>query len=202
MIDPQKCYQLYLACKAHFTTLRYDAVKHNARVKSTDNFAQRRDRKLFEYMARQFDTNQDCATFFVANFAVGNDYPLDEKQAYEDALVRWNRVRGSLTRVYTNDIETIRSSGAATRQELFGAHALHPGAFMLLKNGKIQPETLAILDEFLPFLKPWYSSATLWKPDYLRLIKLKSFVKYDREKMQAISIDLIEELQDDLILPG
>lgn len=197
MIAPEKCFQLYLACKTHFTTVAYDAVKHNARIKGADreHLEQRNDRGLFFGLAKKFDTARDCASFFVANFAYGNDYPIED---YDRALVlskRWEKNRQSITKMFRDDVATIiEYNSSRSFDEVIGKDKPYPEVFLLYKNGKINVETLSILNDFENFVDSWMKANPLWKPDYLRIKKMPSFIKYNQEKIAPIIQELREEM--------
>lgn len=197
MIAPEKCFQLYLACKMHFTTGAYDAVKHNARIKGAarEQLEQRNDKGLFFGLAKKFDTPRECASFFVANFAYGNEYPIED---YDRALAlskRWEKNRQSITKMFRDDVATIiEYNSSRSLDEVIGKDKPYPEVFLLYKNGKINVETLSILNDFENFVDSWMKANPLWKSDYLRIKKMPSFVKYNKEKI----IPLVQELKEEM----
>lgn len=197
MIAPEKCFQLYLACKMHFTTVAYDAVKHNARIKGAarEQLEQRNDKGLFFGLAKKFDTSRDCASFFVANFAYGNEYPIEDYDRAQALSKRWEKNRQSITKMFRDDVATIiEYNSSRSFDEVIGKDKPYPEVFLLYKNGKINVETLSILNDFENFVDSWVKANPLWKSDYLRIKKMPSFVKYNKEKI----IPLVQELKEEM----
>lgn len=193
MIQPLKCFQLYLACKTHFTSEKYDAVKSGARIRNSDqsHFENRPDHKLFHVLSKRFETAKDCASFFVANFAYGNDYPLNDFEKSERYYVRWEKTRQSLTQTFKNDVKILENElERMTYDELIGLNSPQPHLFLMMLNGKITPETIVILNAFENFIPEWYKNAPFWKPQFLRLKKMNSFIKFDKEKFKLIADEL------------
>lgn len=199
MIPPEKCFQLYLACKAHFTTANYDAVKYNARVKGADksHLEQRRDKLLFYSLSKKFDDSKGCASYFVANFAYGNDYPLEDFDRGGELMKRWQKNRQSLTKMFRDDISFLQDMPTSMSFDaLVGRNQSHPALFVLMKNGKINVETVSILNDFEQFVDPWMKVNPIWKSDYLRIKKMNSFVKYNPDKFAPLVQELKEEMKD------
>lgn len=182
MITPERCFQLYLSIKTHFTTEKYDAIKYNGRIKNstTADLQARNDKGLFVFAAKQFDNVQHAASYFAANFAYGNFYPVEDHDKAETYYIKWQRNRQSLFKVFSDDLDTL-SSMNMSYSELVSTDKIPP-LFVAFKTGKINIETLTIMNKLENFSDSWKSIFHLWKSDLLRIRKLDSFIKFDEAK--------------------
>jgi hypothetical protein len=69
-----------------------------------------------------------------------------------------------------------------------------PPLFVAYKSGKINIETLTIMNALENFSDSWKSIFHLWRDDLLRIRKLESFIKFDETKFQQIYSDFKESL--------
>lgn len=182
MITTERCFQLYLAIKIHFTHEKYDVIKHNGRIKNTTKaaLADRSDKGLFASLSRNFDSVQHAASYFTANFAYGNMYPIDDTEKAEKLYVKWQRNRQSLHKMFSDDLDTIAAKGLSY-EELVTTERIPP-LFVMLKSGLINIETLTIMNKLENFSDHWKSIFHLWKDDLMRIRKLDSFIKFDEAK--------------------
>ncbi|MHB8123670.1 MAG: hypothetical protein ACYDG4_16145 [Desulfuromonadaceae bacterium] len=196
MVAPEKCFQLYLAVKNHFTVSRYDAVKYNARVKGAtlETLLSRNDSGLICRLSKKFKTVPETASFFVANMAYGNEYPFDDEERSFKLYNRWQKNRQSLTKMFKDDCSVVTDSGISW-QDLISTSDIPP-LFMMMKNGKVNIETLAILNILNPFVDSWMKNHPLWKSDFLRIKKLSSFIKFDKDKFKAL---YLEQMHDEVL---
>ena len=194
MIAPERCFQLYLSIKTHFTSEKYDAIKYNGRIKNAtiDDFNKRNDRALFTMAARKFDDTKHAASFFVANFAYGNFYPLDDEDRALNLYTQWQRNRQSLTKMFTDDLGYLSHLGLS-HKEIISTDKIPP-LFIAYKSGKVNIETLTIMNALDNFSDSWKSIFHLWKSDLLRIRKLESFIKFDEAKFQQLYSDYREVL--------
>jgi hypothetical protein len=197
MITPERCFQLYLSLKTHFTTEKYDAIKYNGRIKNStlSDLQARNDRGLFIHTAKMFDNVQHAASFFVANFAYGNFYPVDDHDKAESMYITWQRKRQSLHKTFSDDLDALSSMGLSY-QELITTEKFPP-LFVALKNGKVNIETLTIMNKLENFSDSWKSTFHLWKDDLLRIRKLESFIKFDEAKFTTT----YNTFKENLVLP-
>jgi hypothetical protein len=196
MVAPEKCFQLYLAVKTHFTVASYDAVKHNARVKnaSLSQLLERRDHHLISKFARKFNSVPETASFFVANMAYGNEYPFEDEEKAFGLYTRWQKNRQSLTKMFKDDCSTIADSGLPWTELVSGKDV--PALFLMMGNRKINIETLAILNVLNPFVDSWVKTHPLWKADFLKIKKLSPFIKFDKDKFKAL---YLEQMHDEVL---
>lgn len=196
MIPPEKCLQLYIAMKLHFTNESYDAVEHQCRVKGIYNVAylkKRHDASLIAAMAKKMDSAAICASYMAANAAYGNMYPFDDFEKSDTLYVRWKRIRQSMTKVFQDDLNTIASHDVSYKELIDPSEGL-PKLFQLAKANYITAETVVVLNKYDNFIGKWKSNYPLWKAEMLRIGKLDNFVKFDPLKIEPIIATFKEEL--------
>jgi hypothetical protein len=197
MIEPLKCFSLYIGIKTHFTNEKYDAIKHHGRTSAgtAKTFEARHDKGLFVMLAKQFKSPQQAASYFVANIAYGNLYPVTDVDVGMENYTNWQKKRQSLTKMFTDDLSFLVNTGM-TYKELMSFEDGIPPLFVLMKNGKINIETLAIMNTIENFVDTWKSVNPIWKDDFLRVAKLGSFVRFDTAKFTNLFINFKEELKE------
>lgn len=190
MIDPVRTLQLYMSLKMHFTTVTFDAIRGNGRVKHAGlaELERRNDKALIKAFSAKVDKTQEAAAILVANFAYGNDYPFADIDKAFTLHTKWQKVRQSLTKTFRDDIVFLNSYCEAHNREfkdLFEVNGI-PLAYQLLLNGKIHIETLSIINRFENFVPLWMNSMKVWRKEFLRIQKVGSFIKIDETKYGII----------------
>lgn len=191
MISPEKCLELYLSLRSHFQTEKYDAIKNNGRAKGATRsiLEARNDCRLIEHFARKFGDVREAASFFVANMAYGNQYPFSNEEKSFKNYTKWQRNRQSLSKMFSDDIYTIEKTKLSI-SELVSTQSGMPPLFLLMKNGKINIETVAIINQYQPFIETWKKELPLWKSDFLRIGKLGSFIKTDETRFKKLYLTI------------
>lgn len=180
MIQPVKTFQLYMAMKLHFTQKSYDVLAHKGHVKNTTqhDLEKRKDKGLFFHFSKLAETPKDMAAIMVANFAMGNFYPIEDPQKALQNLQAWKRNKESLSYTFTKDVRTIEESERHW--------------FTLLLNQKISIMSVVILDDILEGkLKDDIPSA--WSTYRMRLDKIRPFIRYDKAKFTSVYHSIKEE---------
>lgn len=196
MIAAEKCLQLWVAMKLHFTSEKYDAVESKCRTNGTYDSAKvnkRHDAAKVRALSKQFGCAPECASFMAANAAYGNMYPFDDFEKSWALFTKWKKIRWSITKVFRDDLDTIASYGVSYK-ELLDASSDVPKLFYLAKAGKISIETIVILNRYDNFLDTWKANSQLWKAEMLRIGKLDKFVKFDPAKIEPLIATFKEEL--------
>ena len=183
-----------MSVKTHFTNEKYDAIKYNARTKTgtPSHFERRHDKGLFSMLSKNFDSSQEAASYFVANLTYGNEYPLTDFEKGELLYKRWQRNRQSLFKMFKDDIQILLDTEMCYNDLVNEEHI--PQLFMMMKNGKVNIETLAIMNQFSNFVDKWKKKHALFAPEFLRIKKLSSFLKFDKEKYGKIYSELNHEV--------
>lgn len=192
-MDGFKAFKYYTAIKLHFTNPQFNVFVNRGRVKgSRAAFLSRNDHLLFEKLAQQLPNDKDFIQYIAANFMYGNPnmvYSSDEAMAN---FKEFQRRKQSITRVFTNDLDTITSSGA--QYEFSGLQI--PDVVQLLMAKRITLETMVILNDMDAIVDKMRQSthiALLLGDDLLRIEKSKGFVKYDPYKVMGPYQQFLED---------
>lgn len=196
-LTPEKCYTLYMSIRAHFFSKNYDAIKENGRIKTRGNnsLEKRNDRVLFSMLSKKFESPQQVAAYFVANFAYSNPYCLDDQERGLVNYKTWQRKRQSITKTFYDDLSYIESLGLSFESLVDASSTKVPKLLVLEKNNKVNIESLCIMNMFDSFVDNWEKVQPLWKDDYLRIRKLASFIKIDEAKFGQMYCTFKEELK-------
>lgn len=200
-----EAYKFYIALKAHFSSKDYDVFTNNGRTKTSRNaFEGRRDRGLFDKLARKFPNPRELIQFLVANFAYGNDYSLVDNQVSDDNYIEWVKRRQSITQTFKNDCQkillTLQKNNEVPEKVFLVVDNDLPLVLKLLLGNHITIETISILDDYNKMINNWQSSSLgfMMEASTLKVCKLKKFIKYDATKIEPIYNKLLIDLQHDV----
>lgn len=199
-----QAYRYYLALKLHFSTDSFDVFK-NPHVKySADKFEGRRDKMLFERLAKKYPTDRDIVRYYVSNFAYGNNDAIwkDDTES-ELNLVEWKKRKESITKYFSDDIERLSTMIYKKKMKkneiLYFDYGSEPVILSQYLGQHIKVETIVILDDFFNFISEWNNCPlkSLWYDDEIRKItKLKKFVRYDANRIKPIIQSFSEDLDE------
>jgi len=189
-----KAFKYYAAIKLHFSQQSFDVFANRGKLKgSYEKFLMRHDHKLFDQLARQFD-EKEYIRYLAANFMYGNDnvvYSAPDAMAnYKEFLRR----RQSITRIFQNDLEVIKNSGA--KYDFSGLKI--PDVLQLLLANKITIETVVILDDLdniVTKMKQNQQLNLLLGDELRRIEKSRKFIKFDRNKIMEPYVEFRKEVQ-------
>jgi hypothetical protein len=192
-----KVFKYYQAIKLHFTSATFNVFVNKGHIKgSYSKFLMRNDHMLFEKMARMFQTDKEVIQFIASNFMYGNQnivYDLDTAMKYYREFLRRKQ---SITRVFTDDLDTIVKSGSMYND--FSGQKI-PDVIQLLLSNKIALETVVILDDLDSItsrLREGSHIPLILGDDLLRIEKSKGFVKYDPAKIMSPYSQFLEEVKE------
>lgn len=189
-----ECFKLYLPLKLHFTTENFDVFK-NPKLKNTtiEIYNKRRDRKIFETLAKRFETPRECVKYYVANFAYGNINFLYSTNQGLDNYNLWNKRRQSITHIFEKDVNFIINLLDMRKIDI---NNIDTEIFNLYMNSEITLEGIVILNSYNGILSRINDSVSklIWGGDILRLIKSERFVKFDKNKTDQIYYDFKNEI--------
>lgn len=190
-------YDQYIALKAHFNTKSYDYFKYNARVKNAKSFETRKDRVLFERLAREI-RSVDMPGIMVSQFIENQDFWVGDysHQVYLD----WRRRTDSLDYLFKADISRIFRD--VHDKESFRALFVHPNKqhppiLQMMLNKEITFETFTILEMLFPFfhvLNKNIDVPLVWNKKRFLAEKYSRFIQFDKEAYAAILKSKLEEL--------
>jgi hypothetical protein len=175
----------------HFTTDRYDVVKHKGRIRvSHDTFMKQKN--LYTKLANQFQ-DEDYVNFLVSNFVSGDQWGgVFDTQAHT-TYQNWKKRNEALAYTFRSDIQHVLSE---LKLSTFDASAIfdvqkneHPYIIRAYLSRTINIETLVILQKLFNFCDKFdqeIQETFVW-PDISRLIrKYSPFVRINKEKFSGI----------------
>lgn len=178
-------YRYYLGIRLHFTSKEYDVIAAGGKTNVGQNaYLKRKDRKLFEYLAKTFSEPREIIKYFIANFAYGHTEVLYDKGHGQEFLDRWIKTKESLSRVFKNDLDKIVNYAEKSRLDLkLFFKSEKDGLSCILKlyrTGEVSPESICLIHQILPgLLSSWESfpeNELIYGEDFLRIRKMSSFV--------------------------
>jgi hypothetical protein len=186
-----EAYQLYNAISMHFTT-DYDFFKYNGKTRvSESTFDARRDKYMFHKLSK----HEDPLTFLVANFSegkkvwVGDLFSNDKEIVYNEFLRR----QQSLTYLFQCDIDNLMDD---FEENFRVPNGDYPHLLKLLNRKKVSKETFIILQDCIRFFGTWnkqINDTVLWPSIAMNCKKLYPFLKYEKDKYNAILKNKIKD---------
>ena len=202
-----KAYRYYLALKLHFTTDKFNVFENKGHVRgSYETFDARNDKHLFDKLGRIFGTDRELIQFIAAQFVYNNpNFIYDLNQAH-DNYTQWVKVKESITKVFSDDINTIQleaEKNGYTLDEIFNCTLNDFPVIIKLYLGKrISPQTVAILANMNEAVSMWLNNPNLslvLESEIRILYKMDKFLKYNEEKLQKIYNEFIESISMGMI---
>ena len=209
MISAFGVYKLWIVLKLHFQQSEFDAIKYNWTIGTLAPSAleKRRDRFIFEKVARKYQTKEKVIDVLISNFCqkgkldwIGD---LDE-----DVYEEWTKKIASLPYIFKNQVDNIFSS-ISTADEfmtlVYDKSTDKSKLFDDLLSGNICIETFIVLDNIFKICKTIDSSMQfrlLWetyKPiiqKYQRLLNKLYLTPDDNEKMRKIVKQHVKMIAD------
>jgi len=189
-------YQLFMALRTHFNNVKYDFFQFHGKLNTTkESYIKRNDKYFFEKVAKEY-TAENLRDFYIANFLKDVNYitELLDDAAIQN-FIEYQGRRQSLTYNFTNELDRIFRHGVARPFVIRDGE--YPYIIGLYLRGTISPETFVIINDFIPFFTKFnkYLGDTdpIWSKILLKMIKYKSFLKYDENKFKRILKEKINE---------
>lgn len=179
-MDAFQAFKFYTAIKLHFTNDNFDVFQNRGHVKgSFSTFQARRDRGLFEKLARQYSASE-FIKYIASNFMYHNPNVIYDTPQGESNYKEFIKRRQSMTRVFENDVDYIENTACFSPTDILQSYVAN----------KITLESAVILDK----LTNWVSKlkeesptiTQLMEDDLLLVTKSHGFVKFDPLKIQRI----------------
>lgn len=150
-LEPQECYRLYLAIKAHFDS-NYDYFKYNGKIRTGD-FNARKDKFSFYKIARKYD-NEEIIDFFVSNcvYLPKKDFlPKVLTNSYSDTIYKeYKERKANFAEHFERELTNLVSSDPQFLK-IDDGHIPYILKAVITKG--VSYETFIALDEFLHFIK-------------------------------------------------
>lgn len=172
VLDDFGVFNLYMACKLHYSNGSYNAIKYNFRTRTKENtFWKRKDRYFFHKLNNTLNHNrEEVIDYFNAQFVAGNEWIGD--MVGDEAV--WNLHQKKMQSFHYNfekDINTIHTEvcneGTLPFDSVFDIDddESHPPIIKLLLQDDIMIETVIVLNELLGFVPRLKITETLVWPD-------------------------------------
>jgi T4 gene Gp59 loader of gp41 DNA helicase/T4 gene Gp59 loader of gp41 DNA helicase C-term len=189
-MTPFETYKDYLSLKNHFNSHGYDYFKYKGKVSgSIDSFNKRKDKFFFEKVAK----HRDAHNLMLANF-IQNPKCWIRELAYDESAEQiyldWLKRGQSLTYVVSGDLKKLNEK---FDENFIVRDNQHPILLKLFCSNSISVETLCVLVDISRCFKHWdkeLNGDVVWDNIKLLIKKYTPFIKYDREKIQKILIDI------------
>lgn len=208
MADGYTAYKYFTAVKLHFTNESYDLIEHRGIVRGTrETFERRSDRKLFERLGKKFPKDRDLIQFLIANIVYGNTGLVWEFDGSSDMLYnQWIKRKESITQVFKDDLAFLTNESelrGITYQELLYItdNQEYPALLKYYLGGKVTIETIVMLDFLTQIIDNWQPLVLLWHDHFLKIRRLRPFVKFNPEKIQRTFHEFFERFEHDISQP-
>lgn len=191
-ISPFNACVLFTSLKHHFTRIKYDHFKYNGKVRLTyDKFLIKKDKHVYDYLAKHY-SSEELTGLFISNLIKGNVWVFDyTKEDCQNIYTEYERRRGSLKYVFTNDLEIIMK-----HKNPFKSKEQYPPIIHDLLNDRICMETFSILQYFLSFDSKFDKSIgendILWRKIRLISSKLFPFLEFDKTEFKSVLVEGIQ----------
>ncbi len=186
-MEPNKCLQLFLTLKLHFSQPSYDWFKYNGQLKYVPDLSKRRDK----YQIMKIAKHPDPQGLLLANLSLNpHQWPgdiLSDKgiTTYKE----WKKRRESLTYCFQEQIKQLK---LPLRDNFNIAKHEHPFALRLFLGEHISLETLVILNSLVGFYLSWdkaLANDIVWKEVRYQIPKYQPFVNFDPIKLKAVLVE-------------
>jgi len=171
-LDDFAVFNLYMACKLHYSNGTYNAIKYNFRTRTKENtFWKRKDRYFFHKLNNTLNHNrEEVIEFFNANFVAGNEW-IGDMVGDEAVWAAHQKKMQAFQYNFENDINTIYTEacddGEVPFDSIFeiGDGQSHPPIIKLLLQDDIMIETVIVLNQLLGFVPRLKITESLVWPD-------------------------------------
>lgn len=178
-------FQRYQALKQHFNT-DYDFFKFNGKTRcKVSTFENHRDKFRFAKLAKR----DDYDLFLLANIVKDPGQWIGNLS--EDVYLDWCKRIQSLGYTFRHELEHLSSDFNSNFVSVKGHH---PPLLSMYLSGKVNLETIMILDDILDFCKTWdkmIDETYIWPTISMKIRKYRPFLKYNKAKMRTILLEII-----------
>lgn len=189
-------YVVFVTVRTHFRSPTFDMFKHRKVKANKQTYEKRPDKWFFDKVAKEY-TDRELADFFISNRLEDKNYVTELLE--EDAVINFTKYRArrqSLSYMFSQDLNKIFEHGIYKPFEIVEGE--YPYIVTLYLRKVITPETMVILQDFIPFFEKFDKhlgkNDIIWSKIALKLRRYKPFLKYDREKFKAILKEKIDEV--------
>jgi len=182
-------YCLYLAINNHFNTESYDFFKYNGKVPvKLPAFLKRNDKYHFAKLAREH--RDELKDFLVANLSIQKYYVknlLDNECV--DNYKQFKKRKQKLTYKITEDMRYLYDKYDTLDTILEVQNGQHSVILREFLGNNICPETFIAFDNMFGIFGDYdelIQEQFIWPKTKNRLVKLKPFIEYEKEKLRTV----------------
>lgn len=181
-------YVVFVTIRTHFESPTFDFFKHHKVKAGKATLDKRSDKWFFDKVAKQYQ-DKDLRDFFIANRLQDRNYVTEllDDEAHEN-YIKYQARRQSLSYIFANELDRVFKYGVHIPFAIDDDQ--YPYIVTLYLRGLISPETMVILNDFIPFFNKFDkylgTNDPIWAKIALKLRKYKPFVKYDKDKFKGI----------------
>lgn len=182
-------FQIYQPIHLHFTT-KYDLFKYGKKTKSVsfDSYNKRKDKQVFESLARKATTKEEVGGLCVANFLQSDDWIYKEIKDSWVVYIEWKSIRSNLRENVNHDLDVLSKIVEAKKVESFSdlfraKSGKLPPLLQLYQTKRVISETVCYLDTKHDFLLSWIDiirNDPLAASNVFKLMKYKPFINYSK----------------------
>lgn len=180
---------LYHSIRLHFNQIKYDYFKYHGKLKTL--MLPIKHEPIFIKLAKKY-SNQ-LLDFYVANMLNTPRIWVNEllSEETDDVFLDFTRKKESLTYIFKSDIMFLVSEFEDLNSSI-KVKGDFPPLLKLVFQGKIQLESLIILNSYLDFFIYWDSAIKdniIWDPFKFKCDKFERFLSFDKDKMYQVLLN-------------
>jgi hypothetical protein len=194
-----EAFAMYQGLKFHFNG-NYDYVKYNGKTKvSKEQFSRRRDKYSFYRLSRKYK-KEELLEFYISNFLHDTKIWIFDllTEESDERYKKWLKKQQSLAYMFKEDLNFLFDNVDNPEELLRVVDGEYPLLYTLHLQGKIQIETIIIMNDFLNFMPMWskkVSDDIIFPHFVLKCEKYSSFLNYDEVKFKSILKDNVCQTQ-------
>lgn len=179
-------YSLYNSLKLHFNTDSYNYFKYHGKIKGKS--IPESHYYIFDKVNKRY--GNDIESFYVSIFLENPKYFVTDllSEDCEEIYKNFVKKKESLSYVFKNDIANLVDE-YSNLNDVIVVKKGFPDLVKKTLQGKVQLETLLIMNSILKFFPMWdrkIEDELVWNPFSMKCKKYFPFVKFDKDKMKEI----------------
>jgi len=183
-----EAYRMYLGMRNHFKSKTYDFVRSPYGKAKKETYDKRKDKYFFVKLSRKYDEEQ-LTNFYLANFVADNCEWIGAMSAKgEKNYQEYIKKIQSLSYVFKTDAQVMKES-CDDFEELFEGKP-HPTLIKLWLGGKINLESVVIMDKIFGFVSKVPATDPVWETAKTKILKYKPLLKIQFEKHRVVLKEL------------
>ena len=183
-----EAYRMYLAMRNHFKTKTYDFSKNQYAKAKQETYDKRKDKYFFIKLSRKYD-EEELAKFYLANFVEENSEWIGSMTAHgERNYLDYIRKLQSLSYIFKSDADTMKES-CDKFDDLFTGKP-HPTLIKLWMGGKIELESVVIMEKMFEFCKDVTATDPVWQDAKIKIMKYEPLLKTSTDKHRSVLKEL------------